>query len=208
MASSQQSIQPSIHISIPKKYTFSIGLFVVVFTFLHWNFDTSSDAIVNTIKFFAALVGVGAAILAAIYVGEGLKETLKQRKESLRAERIAISLSFSQRWNDPSFFQIKTMWREARRELEGKSISAVSEILKEPKKRSAAFEVFNFCEEMAAAVNQGLVDEDNLKRVFRGTIISYYKDLQGWINATRQEKAEEYSDLWIEFEKLYDRWKN
>jgi hypothetical protein len=92
------------------------------------------------------------------------------------AEKLtSASLNFVQRWNSPSYWQVKAEWRKLNEEadtLDGQARDALLD--KDISKRIVAVEILNFYEEMATGINNGSLDEILLRGYWEPVILKSF----------------------------------
>jgi hypothetical protein len=100
-------------------------------------------------KFAIEAITLTAGALSAYYIGQGLRETVVQRDESLKGGRIAVSCRFIERWNLPELADVKDTFREIIESGKAHDATFVEELQKEKEKRIVVVEVLNYFEEIA-----------------------------------------------------------
>lgn len=159
----------------------------------------------DSMNFGIAAGALAAGALGAYYVGRALAQTIQQRSESITEQKIARAFEFHRRWNDPALAQIKANFRELIESGRAHMAEHVEELIdKDSAKRLAVVEVLNFFEELAIAVHTGVADNDTLYRGFRGPLSEYYATLEPWVKRHRSSKKR--PTMWIELEKLVEKW--
>jgi Domain of unknown function (DUF4760) len=158
-------------------------------------------------KFGIEAITLTAGALSAYYIGQGLKETVIQREESLKGGRIAVSCRFIERWNSPQTMAMKQDFREIIDSGKAHTAQFVEDLLERDKaKRTTVVEVLNFFEEASLSANKKLADDETLRAFFKGMLNGYYATLSPWIKAYRASTARPM--MWIELERMHTRWEN
>jgi len=163
--------------------------------------DTSQVLVV----FAVSSSGIAAAILAAIYVGKGLRSTVLQRNESRAELRVSEAMQFAARWNDPRMAEIRKSWAKIVTDMPDKSNDELRGVLRgDEGLRLAAVSVLNFFEEVAIARSKQIADDEVLRRFFRSILLSGFKRLGSFIETRRQDSS---LTVWKDAEEMYDDWK-
>lgn len=148
--------------------------------------------------------------MTTVGAGVGLYGLLKAA-DSIRksnAEKLtSTSLSFVQRWNDPSYWLVKAEWRKLNEELDPIAPQDRDALLdKHIEKRIVAVEILNFYEEMATGINNGSLHGELLRGYWEPVIIKTFTRYEYWIRQHRiRKEAPGYFD---ELEKLVKKWKS
>jgi hypothetical protein len=133
----------------------------------------------DTLAFGSALVGGGAAVYALLL--------------NVQARRAASAAHFIERYNDPSFGELRKVI----------SIS-IRPGMPDPIDIHSAGAILNFFEELAIAVNSEEAS-DQAARAFFYTIVSkYFRAMEPWIS--EQRNSGNQPTAYKEYEKLYRRW--
>lgn len=156
-------------------------------------------------------LGVGfamaAAVLSAEYVGQGLKITVEQREEALKNEKIARAFVYVDAWDEPSLSTTRQTVRafvETMRTNNHDQHSIKEEIEKDEKTEAAVLDVLNFLEGFCLASNQGVADDETLRRCFMSILSSYYLAFEVFLKAKRAEANRPH--LYAELEVTVKRW--
>lgn len=154
----------------------------------------------ETIAFGVTMVGAGIGIYGLLKAADNIRQS---NAEKFRAS----SLAFVERWNSPSYWQLKTEWRKLNDELDKLDEKQRDAVLDaNVDKRSVAVEVLNFYEEMATSINNGSLDGELLRGYWEPVIIRSFDRYDYWIRQHRiRKKADGYFD---ELEKLANKWKS
>jgi hypothetical protein len=154
----------------------------------------------GTITFAVSLVGAGIAIYGLLKAADNIRQANAEKLNS-------SSLSFVQRWNSPTYWQVKAEWRKLNEELDLLSEKDRDALLAESiDRRIVAVEILNFYEEMATGINNGSLDGELLRGYWEPVIIKSFARFEYWIKQHRIRKdAPGYFD---ELEELVRRWKN
>jgi hypothetical protein len=182
----------------------TVGLalaFVVLLTLLFHYGDMRTQ---ETLKFFVPVGALAGGALSVRYAWLGLRTGLEQRQRARTEQKIAMALTFVQRWNDPNLAKLRKDWREL---IDGMLAdpSGVPALLKgDMEKRTVVADVLNFFEEMAYACRSGAADLTTLRTVFNFVALKYYRTARPWIEFRRKEES---AQAWAEFEWLCDQWK-
>ena len=177
----------------------AVLLFVVVAIFLVRLYAVSTKEDRDTITFALSLVGAGIAIFGVLKAADNLRQANAEKLTS-------ASLSFVQRWNSPSYWEVKAKWRKLNEELDPLSPQARDKVLDtDVDQRIVAVEILNFYEEMATGINNGSLDGALLRGYWEPVIIKSFDRYEYWIKQHRIRKdAPGYFD---ELEKLVKLWK-
>ena len=140
----------------------------------------------KTIEFTAAIVGAGTAIYSVLL--------------GVHSRRTAVSGSFIERWNSPTFNQSKRAYVQAAGKVKADPAAHL-----EPNDRAAIITVLDFFEDLSLAVLMGRADEDTARGFFYSIVTVAYAELEDWVKRVRirynQPTAFQHS------EELYNRWR-
>ena len=162
-------------------------------------YSRADDKLRQTISFGSSLLGATVAICTLLYTAQTMRRANDEKKS-------VASAKFLERWNNPSYFTLKTDWRALNEEIEPLSPEARYKLLDgDLKKRTVAVEILNFYEEIAANMDAEAVDEELLKNFFRTLVTRYYEDYEYWIGQHR--KTRRAPAFCSSLEKLARRWK-
>ena len=195
-----------VSVRFPVRFTIIITVVVVVLT---GTFYVISVDIKETMVFFGVATAGGGIIVAAFYTGRTLNLYLQQEFR-LRAREEALdevgkkehALRYGERWNNPSMYPVRDVCRNIF-EQRGKSKDELTKFIESNK--THAIHLLNFFEEIAYAIDNGLVDIDLMREQFRGIIIDTWQILEPWIGDRRIVRAR--PELWDAVQNLYDEWK-
>lgn len=153
----------------------------------------------SIIAYGSSLLGAMIALCTLLYTAQNIRRS--------NEEKLSVAASkFMERWNAPSYFDLKTRWRVLREELEPLSPEQRSiQLSSDSSKRTTAVEILNFLEEMAVAIHTRSVDEELLKRFFRSIVIRHWDIYEYWIRQHRKKPQSER--FCIELEKVVDSWR-
>lgn len=160
-----------------------------------------------TMNFLGVGFAMAAAVLSANYVGHGLRITVQQREETLRIDKIARAFVYVDAWDDPSLSRTRQTVRafvEAMRISDYDQHGIKQEIEKDEKCEAAVLDVLNFLEGFCLASNQGVADDETLRRCFMSIMSSYYLAFEIFIKAKRAEANRPL--LYAELEVTMRRW--
>jgi hypothetical protein len=171
---------------------------VVIAAALAWYYSQSSKDLREVINYGSSLFGAMVALLALLYTAQGIRNANDEKKR-------AAASRFIERWNDPSYGDLKKEWVALNAELdtlnqESRCTLLQSEILK----RRTATEVLNFYEEMSVVINTAAVDEAVLKRFFQSILLAYWERYSYWIHETRRDPK--WKRAYLEFETVATQW--
>jgi hypothetical protein len=161
----------------------------------------------STMDFFGVGFGMAAAVLSAYYVGKGLQISIQQRDEAVTDARISRAFVYIDAWDQPNLSKTRHVVREFVDGLEVNKTppDQVAEKLRGDKAMmSAVLDILNFFEGFALAVNLHNADEESLRRCFRGLLLEYYSNFEGFIKALRS--ASNRPMLFKELEDLAKYW--
>jgi hypothetical protein len=152
----------------------------------------------ETITFGVTMVGAAAGVYGLLKAADSIRQA---NAEKFRAS----SLNFVERWNSPSYWQIKMEWRRLNEELDKLDDQHRDELLRDNvDKRSVAVEVLNFYEEMATSINNGSIDGELLRGYWDAVIVRTYERYGYWIKQHRiRKKADRYFE---ELQTLAQKW--
>lgn len=143
--------------------------------------------------FFVGLSGIATA-LSAVYIAIGLAESSKTSK-------LAKTLDYQTRWNDVGLRPARRALRELVRD-ESDFRALAERIDTEEELSDSVVDALNFLEELALAIDMGIVDEALLLRLHRTTVLRWRQALVPWIDRVRSS----YPRAYVEFEELARRW--
>ncbi len=188
----------SVQFSIGHVATYA-SVMVILAVGLAFGYSKASPDIRSVITYGSSLFGAMIALCTVIYTAQNLRQGNEEKLS-------AASSKFIERWNSPSYFDIKTQWREIHEALEKRSPQERAvDINSDLKKRTVVVEIFNFYEEMAVAINLGSVDEEVLKRFFRTIVLRYWYDYEFWVGQHRvNRQAPRFA---TELEEVARKWK-
>jgi len=154
-----------------------------------------------TLIFTAAVFGGAGALIAAV---NALDSRIAQGQQA----RMAVSLDFINRWNDPQFFHAKRNGREVVSELRQRQTpDEQMKYLQEDRARySNLLDVLNVFEGLSGAIQMGIADEETAKRFFRSIVLEYWHVTQGFIKQRRAERQN--ARMLRDFEWLFNRWRD
>jgi hypothetical protein len=104
----------------------------------------------------------------------GVLKAADNIRQSNAEKLTSASLNFVQRWNSPSYWQVKAEWRKLNEAdtLDGQARDALLD--KDISKRIVAVEILNFYEEMATGINNGSLDEILLRGYWEPVILKSF----------------------------------
>ena len=173
------------------------GAFVAAFIFF--------SAHRGIIIFGASSLGALSALAGAIYLARGLILTAQQQEDAMRQRKIENAWQYLERWNNPQYHYVKMAGVKVIRINETEKPEAVTAKINEDETfRSNVADLLNFFEEIAIGVSMGAVNEDPLKRAFRGLLNLYCMALQDFI----EERRKKFNNprIYNEIENLHKRW--
>jgi len=180
-----------------------LGFFLAIEGILLWQFQIHRE-LRETIVFGATIVG-GAFVLYS---------HMKHSEEN--REKYAQKLI--ERWNSPSpeFEKWKDRLREAyagKLELNKyiRKRSGTEEIVlpaeeKDREIRNQIVGILNYCEEVALAVRTNTADEELIQRILDTVLIMSWEKFQPWIAGERTTLGKNGDALYIELQKVVERW--
>jgi uncharacterized membrane protein len=153
-----------------------------------------------TMEFLSLGFVMIATVLSAYYIGQELQITINQRAEALRSERISRSFVYIDAWDHPYLSKTKQIVRDLIKSMHSGKNDAqwiIDEIEKEKDKESSVWDILNFFEGFSLAINQGIADDETLRRCFRGTLIDNYLTFEGLIKQKRavRNRPQLYAEL-------------
>jgi len=170
--------------------------------FAFWMWPTQRPLI----AFTAACIGGAAAVTAATYAGRSLALSAQQQREHLESSKRLGALKFVERWNNPGMHHVKLTARDVVREKRKTPELDLEKELEDRTKSANVADVLNFFEEMAIAIQLGLIDEGTVRQFFRGIVVTYYDAFGGWIEKRRSERSN--PRFFKEYEWLWKQWKD
>ncbi len=156
----------------------------------------------DELRFAVGAFATAGGIAAAYYIGNGLRIAAE-------TERLSRTFSYPARFGAPD-------WTESRNALgrvlskclgkhETERLNILQEAIEDDENLSRHIVgVLNLLEELALAINLGLVDEAILERFYRTTVLRTYGLLAPWIRDRRDEH--DAPRIWRELETLYGTW--
>jgi hypothetical protein len=72
--------------------------------------------------------------------------------------------------------------------------------------RALVVDVLNFFEEMSLAMNEGLADEDTVRKFFRDMLEIYYGLFDEWIRGLRADPIRPRPRVYVQLEEVARRW--
>jgi len=156
----------------------------------------------DLLTFSATALATSVGFTAASYVSQDLKRNSEQAV-------IDRTLSYIERWNDPSFNKenIIGLMRKARGVNSGDKDEFIKETLKEDKLKSELILILNFFEEMSLAIHENLVEDRLLCDFFKEIVMDYKAEFSHWIDYRSETKnGAANKDCYKELKKLYGNW--
>lgn len=189
----------NVKVHIPISIAFLAVLAPAIAIGLYYAFPGNRE----DLKFASTAIAVTASLVSAFYIGRNLRYNALSQKETR-------TLLFPNRWNDSSFSDAKKAIRRLRRELYDSSIPNLSVRRKkieemfqdDPDLELHLIDIFNFFEEMAVCVENGIVDETLLRGFFRSILIAYYESFEFWLVDRQGGKSLIFTSL----NKIYREW--
>lgn len=153
------------------------------------------------LEFSTAALATAAGATGAAYVGQELSHNTK-------ASKIDRTLSYINRWNNPSFNKQKIikLMRQVKKTPQEKLDNFVQEQLENDILKSELVTILNFFEEMSMVINQNLVEESILKDFFRGIINDYFSIFEAWI--LNRSNGNGNSNKYKELKALRSKWES
>jgi hypothetical protein len=129
----------------------------------------------------------------------------QQQRNALDQKAKENALRYLERWNDPQFCESKVDAEQVIKIQEKEGTEAVTAKINENDtfKRKVS-DILNFFEEIAIAIDSRTVDEEILKKAYRGLLNLYCMALQDFIKDSRRRFGN--PRLYIEIENLHKRW--
>lgn len=151
----------------------------------------------------------GASIVAGAFALYGHLKHIEEKRAEYAHALIA-------RWSTPNAeFEL---WKDALRDaysgrlyprsvMRTRSPGGQIVLPDDMKTRNRIAGLLGFCEEVALGVRTGQADEDIIRRILEGVLISCWVQFKPWIEGERDVLGPaEGRDLYIELEKLIQRW--
>ncbi len=185
------------------------AMVVAVIAVLSGFFFDVSQSLKETVIFLAAASAAGGTIITAYYIAKTLNLYLSQEAR-LRSREAALdeqgkkerALHYGARWNDPQMH-----WaRDICRQLYNQKTASQAQVLAfiQGKNETNITALLNFFEEMAHAIENGLVDEGALKGQFAGHVIGAFQIAKPYVDQLRTQRARPL--IWKPLEDLCMRW--
>lgn len=155
-----------------------------------------------TMTFFLNALVASAAGTSAYYA-------FKSIENSEKSQRINRTFAYIDRWNDPGYFNMKNTAAEIHELISHEEPHAkgkcLMDLLSNPSKRQDVTNILNFLEEMSIGIQEGLLEEELLKKFYRGIVITYCKTFSFYIAQRRNITGNDnvYSGL----TSLSDKWR-
>ncbi|MEM9091940.1 MAG: DUF4760 domain-containing protein [Cyanobacteria bacterium P01_F01_bin.53] len=181
--------------------SFGIAAFVV---FIYALSDIKMKKIVT---FAAASAGTVASVASAVYVGISLKQSVDTQEQMLLLNASNNSIAYIQRWNDNFHRNVRTRDLAslvANTSKKDRSILVKREMEDDKDLRIEVISTLSFLEEMALAVQKGLVNEEIIKEFFTDIVQDYMRIFESWIYQRRVEKAA--PNLYSALRDIYSAW--
>lgn len=151
------------------------------------------------LKFAAAVVGGGAAVYAAFYVGLGLRRQLVQSK-------LAEAFAIGREYVSGNHTATRALMDKAI-DLDNMTRQQVIELFEaDPELERLVKHLMNFFEVVARAAAENFADEDTLYEFFEGPVKRAVETTQPFIDALREKHNA--PKLWQVVEELNNSWVN
>lgn len=167
----------------------------------------ASTSLENSAIFLGAAVTACGVIITAYYASRTLRAMIqqdfkrRQREDHLdqrgRKER---SLRYGERWNDPSMYHVRDVFRAL---IDDAANGDIMEMIKG--KETNVIHLLNFFEELEFSIEHGLAEQELLKQQFSGLMPIVWRTLSPWIAARRRIFNDD--GLWEKVEILNNRWR-
>lgn len=156
------------------------------------------------LKFIVAALATVGGVTSAYYIGSGLRANAE-------SEKLNRTFAYPARWGDPSWAPARNAVAGLLRKCQGKPEAERLSLIQQALDKTPALErdiiaFLNFLEELALAVNLGLVDEKIVKRFYRTTVVRTYRALAPWVKIHRDERETE--TIFWEVQSLYEEWRH
>jgi hypothetical protein len=167
----------------------------------------------DELRFAIGALATAGGIAAAYYIGSGLRASAEAdrmtRELKAESDRMTRTLTYPLRFGSPEWIPIKrkvgNLLKSCMNKHESQRLQTISEAVKaDPDLDGCLVAVLNFLEELAMAVNLGLVDENILDRYFRTTVLRTFGTVSPWVRNRRDEH--EAQRVWQELEQLHAIW--
>lgn len=168
---------------------------------LAFGFSRADSDVRSVIAYGSSLFGAMVALLTLLYTAQNIKQANDEK-------RSAAAAKFAERWNSPSYLDLKKQWRNLNEEMKMKKLTPEGRstcLMNDVDKRMIVVEVLNFFEEMAVAVNTNALDAELLKRFFQTVVLRAWDRYGYWVAQYREGDGGRriYTDL----EELVSTWK-
>ena len=162
-------------------------------------YSISNQSDRQTITFGVTLVGAVIAIYGLLRAADNIRQGNAEKFQ-------AATLRLVERWNAPSYVEIRTQWRKLNQELDALSPKERDDVLAATvEKRSVAIEILNFFEEIATGVNNGSLDDQLLKSYFDVMAIMNFERYEYWVRQHRIRRSA--PEFYEQIENLVTKWK-
>jgi hypothetical protein len=192
-----------VEVKFPVGISLILFLIVCLGGLIFWYYPKFRDEL----TFFGVAFGMAGGVVAAYYIGQTLRVTVKQRDEQLEAERVNKAFSYIHRWNAAPFEERK-QFRALMNDIKPLSPAEIAKRLDDVHAaRAIVVDVMNFFEEMSIAINEGLADEETLLKFFRDMLEWYYQRFSDWIQRLRTDGGgRPRPRVYIQLEAVAKRW--
>jgi len=188
-------------IRFPVGISLILALLVCLAGLIFWCYPKLHDVL----NFLGSGFAMAAGVVAAYYIGRTLQATVRQRDEALSSDKVNKAFTFIYRWNSAPFEERKH-WRALLEKLKPQSATAIAAALRGGPERAITVDVLNFFEEMSLAINEGLADEETLRKFFRDMLEIYYGLFGEWIHEQRTDSIRPRPRVYVEFEQVAKQW--
>ena len=157
------------------------------------------------IVFIGAVVAASATIYGAFFTAYNVRRGIESLEQSKRDRSVSTAFTFIERWNSPTFREIKIdAWRikDEIKETPQERIGALFD--EDEDKRSKILAVLNFFEEMELSIRLNGADESVIRVFFRFIALEFYNSSDKYMKHYRNKHNA--PRVFIEYENLYKRW--
>lgn len=169
----------------------------------------------NTLLFFAAACAAAGQLAGVFYAArilelsaqtnlETTRESSRVRDQDLMKAKCDCARQFGSRWNDATIFHVRQQCQNLL-DAKGNQDEVRKIIDASDNSKTNVKHLLNFLEELAVSLECGLCDEAVAKRLFCGIVVDLWHSVDFYVREHRTRRGR--PKIWVDLEKLYDRWK-
>lgn len=161
------------------------------------------------LKNIAVIATYGSVVIGVFYAVLNYEHKHQKDLYDIRFAKCAEAYNAICEWHRPAMVDnLKTTKQlfETKKHLilENKAKDFYEELEQNDEARAALIAILNYFESLAVGINQGILDELFVKRLFRTLMMSYFNDYSFYIMYKR--KYHNAPTIWLEFTRLADNW--